>query len=78
MAENLSYALPRAVIILIGWAATYWILTVLSTHLPPTLVYVTGLAWVAAGVVIFGYLYRLRRELGIPVQTLFGLEQDSQ
>lgn len=71
MAENLGYALPRVVIVLVGWGATYWILTALSTHLPPTAVYITGIAWVAAGVAIFGYLYRLRRELGIPVQPLF-------
>jgi hypothetical protein len=76
MAENFNYALPRAVVVLIGWGATYWILTALSTHLPATLVYVTGLAWLAAGGVIFGYLYRLRRELGIPVQMLFGAWRD--
>lgn len=78
MAQNFAYALPRAVIVLIGWGATYWILTALSTHLPPTVVYVTGLAWVASGIGIFGYLYRLRRELGIPVQTLLGAWRDSQ
>lgn len=38
---------------------------------PATVVYVAGLAWVTAGIGIFGYLYRLRRELGIPVQSLF-------
>ena len=77
MVHNLSYALPRAIIVLIGWGTTYWILTALSPHLPPVMVYITGLAWVAAGIAIFGYLYRLRRELGIPVQALFGAEQDS-
>jgi len=76
MAQNLGYILPRAVIVLIGWAATYWILTALSTHLPPTAVYITGLAWVGAGIACFGYLYRLRRELGIPVQPLFPAKQD--
>lgn len=76
MAQNLGYILPRAVIVLLGWGATYWILTALSTHLPPTVVYITGLAWVGAGIAGFGYLYRLRREFGIPVQPLFPAKQD--
>jgi len=57
--------LPRAAIVLFGWGATYWLLTALSPHLPPAIVYITGLAWVLAGIVLFGYLYRLRRELGL-------------
>jgi hypothetical protein len=64
MAQNLTYVLPRAVLVLLAWGATYWILTALSPDLPPAVVYVTGLAWVLAGVVCFGYLYRLRREAG--------------
>jgi hypothetical protein len=64
MPHKLGYVLPRAIIILFGWIVTYWILTALSTHLPPTAVYITGLAWVSAGIAGFGYLYRLRRELG--------------
>jgi len=76
MAQNLGYALPRAVLVLAGWAVTYWLLTCLSTALPPTAVYVTGLVWVAGGVVCFSYLYRLRRELGIPVQALFGTDEE--
>jgi len=64
MSQNLGYALPRAVIVLVGWGATYWILTALSTHLAPAVIYITGVAWVLAGVVCFGYLYKLRREFG--------------
>ncbi|HEX4041685.1 MAG TPA: hypothetical protein VHY10_08300 [Xanthobacteraceae bacterium] len=64
MPHKLGYVLPRAIIIVFAWIVTYWILTALSTHLPPTAVYITGLAWVAAGIAGFGYLYRLRRELG--------------
>ena len=76
MAQNLGYALPRAIIVLAGWGATYWILTILATDLPPTAVYVTGLAWVAGGAACFGYLYRLRREFGFPVQPPVGAKQD--
>ena len=65
MAQNLTYALPRIVIALLGWGATYWVLTALSTHLAPVIVYITGIAWVLAGIVLFGYLYKVRRELGL-------------
>ena len=62
--QNLGYVLPRAFIVFAGWAATYWILTAFSTELPATAVYATGVAWVLAGVVCFGYIYKLRYELG--------------
>ena len=68
MPTNLAYILPRAVIVLVGWGATYFILTALSTHLAPAVVYITGVSWVLAGIVCFGYLYKLRRELGVPQQ----------
>jgi hypothetical protein len=68
MAQNLGYVLPRAVLVLLCWAATYWILTALSPSLPPSVVYITGISWVLAGIVCFGYLYKLRREAGITQQ----------
>jgi hypothetical protein len=63
--QHLAYVLPRAVLVLLGWGVTYWILTALSTHLPPAVVYITGISWMLAGAVGFGYLYRLRREAGL-------------
>jgi hypothetical protein len=65
MPQNLAYFLPRAVIVLLGWGATYWILTALSPHLAPAIIYFTGISWVLAGIVCFGYLYRLRRDAGL-------------
>jgi hypothetical protein len=65
MAQNLAYMLPRAILVVLGWGATYWLLTALSPHLPATIVYITGVAWVLAGIVLFAYLYRIRRELGL-------------
>jgi hypothetical protein len=65
MAQNLTYVLPRAVIVLLLWGATYWILTALSPELAPSIVYITGISWVLAGVACFGYLYRLRKEMGL-------------
>jgi hypothetical protein len=58
MGQNLTYVLPRAVIALLPWGATYWVLTALSPQLAPSIVYITGISWVLAGVVCFGYLYR--------------------
>ena len=68
MGQNLGYVLPRAIIVLLGWGAMYWILTVLSPSLAPAIVYFTGISWVLAGIVCFGYLYRLRREAGLAQQ----------
>ncbi|HUI12608.1 MAG TPA: hypothetical protein VL048_03955 [Xanthobacteraceae bacterium] len=64
MAQNLGYVLPRAAIVLLGWGALYFILTALSPRLAPALIYFSGISWVLAGIVCFGYLYRLRREAG--------------
>jgi hypothetical protein len=61
----MAYVLPRAVLVLLGWGATYFLLTLVSTEVPPAVVYMTGIAWVLAGVVCFGYLYKLRREMGL-------------
>ncbi len=76
MPTNLAYILPRAVIVLVGWGATYFILTALSTHLAPAVVYITGVSWVFAGIVCFGYLYKLRRELGVPQQRPLSAEPE--
>jgi hypothetical protein len=64
MPHNLAYVLPRAVIVLIGWGVMYFILTALSTHVPPAVVYMASVAWVLAGIVCFGYIYKLRHDLG--------------
>ena len=66
VAQNLAYIVPRAVLVLLGLATTYWLLTALSPHLPPKVIYITSLAWLFAGLGGFGYLYRLRREAGLP------------
>jgi hypothetical protein len=68
----MAYILPRAVIVLLGWGATYWILTALSPHLPPMVVYLTGFAWLFAGVVCFGYLYNLRYDVSFHQSRTFG------
>ena len=59
MTHGWAYVLPRAVIVLVGWGATYFILTAISTQLPTAVIYITGIVWMSAGVLCFGYLYRL-------------------
>ncbi len=54
--------IAMAALVLLGWGAAYRILTALSTHLPPAVIYFAGVAWMLAGVVGFRYLYRLRCE----------------
>ena len=64
MPHNLAYVLARAVVVLIGWCVMYFFLTALSTHVPPAVVYMLSVAWLLAGVVVFGYIYKLRHDLG--------------
>ncbi len=69
-----AYMLRRAALVLLGWGAAYWILTAASTHLPPAVVYFAGVSWVLAGVVGFGYLYRLRCEAVVAQNRSVGAE----
>ena len=71
----MAYVLPRAFIVLIGWVVTYWLLTLLSTHVAPVVVYFTAIAWALAGVVCFGY-YRLRLEAGLGQNRSIGTRQN--
>jgi hypothetical protein len=64
MPHNLAYVLARAVVVLIGWCVMYFFLTALSTHVPLAVVYMLSIAWLLAGVVCFGYIYKLRHDLG--------------
>lgn len=68
------YMLPRAVLVLLGWGAAYWILTALSTHLPPAVIYFAGVSWMLAGLVGPGYLYRLRSEAMVAQNRTLGAE----
>jgi hypothetical protein len=65
MPQNLRYFLPRAGIALVGWGAAYWLLTKLSTHVSPAIVYITAIAWALGGVACFGYIRKLLREAAL-------------
>jgi hypothetical protein len=68
----MAYVLPRAILVLLLWGATYWLLTELSTEVPAAVVYMTGIAWALAGVVCFGYIRKLRREMDSEQGQRFG------
>jgi hypothetical protein len=73
--QHLAYIIPRAVLMLLCWGLTYCILTALSTHLPPAIIYFAGVMWMLAGAVGFGYLYKLRREADATPQRALGTQQ---
>lgn len=59
----MSYILPRAVIVLVGWAVTCGIIHNVSIHVSATAFYIAAVSWGLAGIACFGYLYRLRSAL---------------
>lgn len=62
----MAYILPRAFIVLIGWAVTCgFIIRVWSTAGAPAF-YLAGASWALAGIICFGYLHKLRREAEHP------------
>jgi len=59
----MAYILPRAVIVLIGWAITCGVIRNVSVQVSPTAFYIAAISWALAGIACFGYLHRLRSEL---------------
>jgi hypothetical protein len=72
----MAYVLPRAALVLSGWFATYWFLTVISTALPPSVIYFTAVAWAMGGVVCFGYIRKLRREADLAQSRVVNSESE--
>jgi len=58
----MAYILPRAFIVLIGWAITCGLILNMSPRVAPMAFYVAGASWLFGGIVCFGYLRKLRRE----------------
>jgi hypothetical protein len=71
------YVLPRAVIVLLGWGTMYFVLTALSPSLAPAIVYLAGISWLAAGIVCFGCLYRLRRDGPLRLERAAAMRQNT-
>ena len=59
MPQNFHYAAPRAAAIVLAWGVAYWLLTRLSTHVAPAVVYTTAIAWALGGAAGFIYIRKL-------------------
>jgi hypothetical protein len=57
----MTYVLPRAFIVLIGWGITCALIKNLWHGADPMILYVAGASWALAGLLCFGYAHRLRR-----------------
>jgi hypothetical protein len=57
----MAYILPRAFIVLVGWAITCGLIKNVSSHADSTIFYIAAASWALAGIICFGYLHKLRR-----------------
>ncbi len=58
----MAYILPRAFIVLIGWAITCGLILKMWSNVEPMIFYVAGASWLFAGIACFAYLHKLRRD----------------
>lgn len=58
----MAYILPRAFIVLVGWAITCGLIKDAWANVDPMIFCVAGASWAFAGLLCFGYLHRLRAE----------------
>jgi hypothetical protein len=58
----MAYILPRAFIVLVGWAITCGLIKNVWSSVDPMVFYVAGGSWAIAGIACFGYLRKLRSE----------------
>jgi hypothetical protein len=56
----MTYVLPRAFIVLIGWGITCALIYNIWPRVDATIFVIAGLSWALAGFVCFGYMYKLR------------------
>jgi hypothetical protein len=59
----MTYILPRAFIVLVGWGITCALIYNIWPGVDATIFVIAGISWALAGVVCFGYMYRLRSEI---------------
>jgi hypothetical protein len=58
----MTYLLPRTFVVLIGWGITCALIYNIWPHVDPTIFVIAGVSWALAGLVCFGYMYKLRAE----------------
>jgi hypothetical protein len=59
----MTYILPRAFIVLIGWGITCALIYNIWPGVDPAIFVLAGVSWVLAGFVCLGYMHRLRSEI---------------
>jgi len=59
----MTYILPRAFIVLIGWDITCALIYNVWPGVDPEIFVIAGISWVLAGFVCFGYIYKVRSEI---------------
>jgi hypothetical protein len=65
----MAYILPRAFIVLVGWGITCGLIKNIWASVDPKVFLIAGISWAFAGLVCFGYLYKLRGDMqGRPSQ----------
>jgi hypothetical protein len=62
----MAYIVPRAFIVLIGWAITCGLIINVWSHVDAKIFCLAGASWALAGILCFGYTHRLRREAKDP------------
>ena len=68
----MGYLLPRAIIVLIAWGMTCWLIKHLWPEADPKTFYVAAASWGGASVAYFAYLRRLRRESDLQRNRPYG------
>jgi hypothetical protein len=61
----MTYLLPRAFVVLMGWGMTCALIYNVRSNVDPIAYYAAGAIWAFVGIVCFSYLYRLRREVSL-------------
>jgi hypothetical protein len=58
----MTYILPRAFIVLIGWGISCALIYNIWPRVDSTIFVIAAASWALAGLVCFGYMYKLRAE----------------
>ena len=67
----MAYLLSRAVIFLIGWAATCGIAMNVFNNVDPVFYYAAAATWGLAGIAYLAYLHKLRRAADLQRNSSF-------
>jgi hypothetical protein len=72
----MAYIVPRAVLVLLGWAVTCGLIVTALPDTDAAVFLFAGISWAFTGVACFGYIRRLRREFDRAQSRIIGSEPD--